>query len=60
LEIEIEDNSFVGMPFVLLSGGKWLKKNGSDFYVDFGIEPQQAPKVTVFDSLRKDCLLCLI
>ncbi|XP_052204850.1 alpha-glucan water dikinase, chloroplastic [Diospyros lotus] len=44
LEIEIEDDSFVGMPFVLLSGGKWLKKNGSDFYVDFGIEPQQAPK----------------
>ncbi|KAK4423858.1 Alpha-glucan water dikinase, chloroplastic [Sesamum alatum] len=38
LEITIEDDSFVGMPFVLLSGGNWLKNNGSDFYVEFNTE----------------------
>ncbi|KAL8035858.1 hypothetical protein ABFX02_12G123200 [Erythranthe guttata] len=34
LEITIEDDSFVGMPFVLLSGEKWVKNGGSDFYVE--------------------------
>ncbi|XP_022735440.1 alpha-glucan water dikinase, chloroplastic-like isoform X2 [Durio zibethinus] len=34
-EMEIEDGNFKGMPFVLLSGGKWIKNNGSDFYVEF-------------------------
>ncbi|XP_060213985.1 alpha-glucan water dikinase, chloroplastic [Lycium barbarum] len=36
LDIEIEDDNFVGMPFVLLSGGRWIKNQGADFYVDFG------------------------
>lgn len=35
LDIVIEDGNFVGMPFVLLSGEKWIKNQGSDFYVDF-------------------------
>ncbi|GFP88008.1 alpha-glucan water dikinase chloroplastic [Phtheirospermum japonicum] len=34
LEITIEDDKFVGMPFVLLSGGNWVKDAGSDFYVE--------------------------
>ncbi|KAL3630994.1 hypothetical protein CASFOL_023978 [Castilleja foliolosa] len=34
LEITIEDDKFVGMPFVLLSGGNWVKDGGSDFYVE--------------------------
>ncbi|KAL0408586.1 UNVERIFIED_CONTAM: Alpha-glucan water dikinase, chloroplastic [Sesamum radiatum] len=38
LEITIEDDGFVGMPFVLLSGGKWVKNKGSDFYVEFNPE----------------------
>ncbi|KAJ4957377.1 hypothetical protein NE237_024488 [Protea cynaroides] len=37
LEIDIAEENSVGMPFVLLSGGKWIKNNGSDFYVDFGL-----------------------
>ncbi|KAE9449924.1 hypothetical protein C3L33_18166, partial [Rhododendron williamsianum] len=44
LEIEIEDDGFVGMPFVLLSDGKWIKNDGSDFYVEFSAEPKQAQK----------------
>ncbi|TYI43754.1 hypothetical protein ES332_A01G190300v1 [Gossypium tomentosum] len=35
IEMEIADGNFKGMPFVLLSGGKWIKNNGSDFYVEF-------------------------
>uniref|UniRef100_A0A6N2N9J4 alpha-glucan, water dikinase n=1 Tax=Salix viminalis TaxID=40686 RepID=A0A6N2N9J4_SALVM len=34
-EIEIEEDIFVGMPFVLLSNGRWIKNNGSDFYIEF-------------------------
>lgn len=36
LELEFEDGDFVGMPFVILSDGQWIKDKGSDFYVDFG------------------------
>lgn len=36
LELEFEDDKYVGMPFVLLSNGKWIKNKGSDFYVEFG------------------------
>ncbi|XP_024989690.1 alpha-glucan water dikinase, chloroplastic-like [Cynara cardunculus var. scolymus] len=43
LEIEIGEGSFVGMPFVLFSGKKWLKNNGSDFYVEF-VGPKKAIK----------------
>ncbi|XP_043724760.1 alpha-glucan water dikinase, chloroplastic-like isoform X2 [Telopea speciosissima] len=35
LDIEIDDENFSGMPFVLLSSGSWIKNNGSDFYIDF-------------------------
>ncbi|CAH9102815.1 unnamed protein product [Cuscuta europaea] len=41
LEITTEDKNFVGMPFVLLCGEKWIKNNGSDFYVDFSTQPYQ-------------------
>ncbi|KAI8022299.1 hypothetical protein LOK49_LG03G00623 [Camellia lanceoleosa] len=44
LEIEIEDDSYVGMPFVLVSGGKWIKNDGSDFYVKFDTGYKQAQK----------------
>ncbi|KAI8527034.1 hypothetical protein RHMOL_Rhmol12G0045200 [Rhododendron molle] len=44
LEIEIEDDSFVGMPFVLRSGGNWIKNQGSDFYVEFGVKSKQIQK----------------
>ncbi|CAN0893175.1 Alpha-glucan water dikinase, chloroplastic [Linum grandiflorum] len=43
-QIEIEDNSFVGMPFVLLSNGNWIKNNGSDFYVEFSSATKKVQK----------------
>ncbi|XVF85026.1 hypothetical protein PTKIN_Ptkin17bG0085500 [Pterospermum kingtungense] len=43
-EMEIEDGNFKGMPFVLLSGGKWIKNNGSDFYVEFSPRFKQVQK----------------
>lgn len=47
IEIVIEDRDFVGMPFVLHSGGKWLKNNGADFYIQFAAESRKAKKVIV-------------
>ncbi|KAA3462646.1 alpha-glucan water dikinase, chloroplastic-like isoform X2 [Gossypium australe] len=44
IELEIEDGNFKGMPFVLLSGEKWIKHNGSDFYVDFSQRFKQGQK----------------
>ncbi|KAJ8569764.1 hypothetical protein K7X08_006341 [Anisodus acutangulus] len=44
LDIVIEDDNFVGMPFVLLSGGRWIKNQGADFYVDFGAASKAACK----------------
>ncbi|XP_042496996.1 alpha-glucan water dikinase, chloroplastic-like isoform X2 [Macadamia integrifolia] len=41
LEIEIGEENFVGMPFVLLSDGNWIKNNGSDFYIDFVVGPKK-------------------
>jgi hypothetical protein len=35
VEILVGDNNFIGMPFVLRSGGNWYKNNGSDYYVPF-------------------------
>ncbi|GAB4829230.1 hypothetical protein Ancab_018896 [Ancistrocladus abbreviatus] len=40
LEIQIQDDEFIGMPFVLLSAGTWIKDHGSDFYVDFSATPR--------------------
>ncbi|NP_001234405.2 glucan water dikinase isoform X1 [Solanum lycopersicum] len=44
LDIVIEDGNFVGMPFVLFSGEKWIKNQGSDFYVDFSAASKLALK----------------
>ncbi|XP_027348742.1 alpha-glucan water dikinase, chloroplastic [Abrus precatorius] len=35
LDIEVDDDSFKGMPFVILSDGEWIKNNGSNFYIEF-------------------------
>ncbi|MQL91961.1 hypothetical protein Taro_024579 [Colocasia esculenta] len=35
VEIKIDQDEFVGMPFVLLSDGNWIKNNDYDFYIDF-------------------------
>ncbi|KAJ4974404.1 hypothetical protein NE237_007578 [Protea cynaroides] len=44
IEIEIGEENFVGMPFVLLSGGNWIKNNGSDFYIDFSVGSKKIKK----------------
>jgi alpha-glucan,water dikinase len=44
LVIEVDDDSFVGMPFVILSGGRWIKNSDSDFYVKFGAVPKKVKK----------------
>lgn len=41
VEIEIEGEDFIGMPFVLVSAGNWIKDNGSDFYINIGVQPKQ-------------------
>ncbi|CDP13198.1 unnamed protein product [Coffea canephora] len=41
LEIELEDDNYLGMPFVLLADGKWIKNKGFDFYVEFGAKTKQ-------------------
>ncbi|TQD83177.1 hypothetical protein C1H46_031282 [Malus baccata] len=46
IEIEIEGESFKGMPFVLNASGNWMKNQGSDFYIDFGVERKKAQKDT--------------
>uniref|UniRef100_A0A1J3IBP2 alpha-glucan, water dikinase n=1 Tax=Noccaea caerulescens TaxID=107243 RepID=A0A1J3IBP2_NOCCA len=43
-ELEIEGDSYKGMPFVLNSGERWFKNNNSDFYVDFGQEEKHVQK----------------
>lgn len=45
LEIEIAEDSFVGMPFVLLSQGNWIKNQGSDFYIEFRVASKRVIKV---------------
>ncbi|XP_031400299.1 alpha-glucan water dikinase, chloroplastic [Punica granatum] len=49
LEIELEEDRFIGMPFVFRSDGKWIKNKGSDFYVDFSAGSKQAQK-DIFSS----------
>ncbi|XP_042048973.1 alpha-glucan water dikinase, chloroplastic-like isoform X2 [Salvia splendens] len=44
LEIAVEDENFVGMPFVLLSGGNWIKNGSTDFYVEFKTSPAKVQK----------------
>ncbi|XP_075494611.1 alpha-glucan water dikinase, chloroplastic-like isoform X1 [Primulina tabacum] len=44
LEITIDDEKFVGMPFVLFSDGKWINNSGSDFYIDFRAESRKVQK----------------
>ncbi|KAG6654998.1 alpha-glucan water dikinase, chloroplastic isoform X2 [Carya illinoinensis] len=44
VEVEIEDDSFKGMPFVLVSNGNWIKNNGSDFFIEFSAGTKQVQK----------------
>jgi len=46
LDIEVDDDTFKGIPFVILSEGKWIKNNGSNFYIEFAGK-KQIRKVTL-------------
>ncbi|KAI3467562.1 hypothetical protein Pfo_024225 [Paulownia fortunei] len=50
LEITIEDDNFVGMPFVLFSGGNWVKNSGSDFYVELNTGSTEVQKKDAGDG----------
>lgn len=50
LEIDVEGNQFVGMPFVLRSDERWMKNNGNDFYVEFKAMPKKIQKDTADDG----------
>uniref|UniRef100_A0A1D1ZGH5 Alpha-glucan water dikinase, chloroplastic n=1 Tax=Anthurium amnicola TaxID=1678845 RepID=A0A1D1ZGH5_9ARAE len=44
VEIQIDGDDFVGMPFVLVSDGNWIKDCDSDFYIDFSNESMKTKK----------------
>lgn len=44
VEIEIEGDDFIGMPFVLVSAGNWIKDKGSDFFVELAVRSKQMQK----------------
>jgi alpha-glucan,water dikinase len=49
-ELEIDEESFIGMPFLLVSGGHWIKNGGSDFNVNFSYRPKQVEKKDAGDG----------
>ncbi|GAV71559.1 PPDK_N domain-containing protein [Cephalotus follicularis] len=51
-EIEIDEDRFIGMPFVLLCGGNWIRNEGSDFYVEFVQGVKQVKKKDAGDGKR--------
>ncbi|CAO2038492.1 unnamed protein product [Urochloa humidicola] len=44
LEIELDEESYKGMPFVLRSNETWIKNNTSDFYLDFSKRITKSPE----------------
>lgn len=53
IEIELEDNNFIGLPFVLRSGGNWYKDNGSDYYMPVRPADKKAVKVFSVDMTNQ-------
>ncbi|KAL3835592.1 hypothetical protein ACJIZ3_010328 [Penstemon smallii] len=51
LEITIEDEDFVGMPFVIVSGENWVKNSGSDFYAEFNTSFQEVQRKDAGDRI---------
>ncbi|KAG0553488.1 hypothetical protein KC19_12G015100 [Ceratodon purpureus] len=44
ITIDLGENNFVGLPFVMHSGGNWYKDNGSDYYVSVRPKDKKAFK----------------
>jgi hypothetical protein len=47
LEIELDDDSYKGMPFVLRSNETWIQNNAADFYLDFSRRLTKGTEVTL-------------
>jgi hypothetical protein len=52
LEIELDADSYKGMPFVLRFNQTWIKNNTSDFYLDFSRRTAKTSEVTLHLSFR--------
>lgn len=50
MDIDVDDDTFKGITFVILLDGEWIKNNGSNFYIDFGAK-KQIQKVTLPEIL---------
>lgn len=65
LEIEFENDNYLGMPFVLLADGRWIKNKGFDFYVEFGATTKQVQHLSLSlylsecDSTKDLAYICL-
>lgn len=62
IEINIGEETYAGMPFVLRSGGNWIKNGSSDFYVEFSTSAKKVKKVVQYFNanvfLRSSSLIC--
>jgi hypothetical protein len=60
VEIELDDDGYKGMPFVLRRGETWIKNNDSDFYLDFKTKVTKKAKaiVRIFVALLLELFLC--
>lgn len=51
MEIDVDEGDYVGLPFVLLSDGQWIKNYEADFYVELRSRPRKTRKVWANNSL---------
>jgi hypothetical protein len=60
VEIDLDDDGYKGMPFVLRRGETWIKNNDSDFYLDLKTKVTKKPKaiLLIFVALRLKLFLC--
>ena len=57
--IELDDDGYKGMPFVLRRGERWIKNNDSDFYLDLKTKvTKKAKAVSIFVPLLLESFLC--
>lgn len=48
ITIDLGDHNFLGLPFVMHSGGNWYKDNGSDYYVS--VRPKEKKEYKVHEQ----------
>lgn len=45
IQVEIDGDDHIGMPFVLRSDDKWIKNHGFDFYFELDIRSVESSEV---------------